>query len=265
MKFSILMSVYEADNPKYLDDCFHSLRDQTLIASEIILVEDGKISQKLKSVIEEYREELNIISIKLAENSGLAVALNKGLKYCNYELIARMDSDDIALPERFKKQVHYMNTCPEISASSGVIKEFNEKNKVISTRLLPVEHDEIVIFSKKRSPLSHPAVMFRRSVIDAVGGYPLFRNAQDYALWSVLITKGYRLGNLPDVLVMMRTGVDLLKRRNFLYFKQEFMLLLFQKKIGFLTFRQFVFNIMSRFLLRSSPNFLKSFFYKILR
>lgn len=265
MSFSVLMSVYLEEKPNNLKFCLQSLADQNLKADEIILVEDGPISSDLRDIIEEFRIKLNIFSISLDNNVGLGCALNEGIKKCSFELIARMDSDDIAMPERFQKQVDFMQCNPDIAASSSFIEEFNEFAEIQSKRVLPLTHDELVLFAKKRSPLSHPAVIFRKRAILDVGGYPQFRNAQDYALWSLLIVKGYRLANLPDVLVKMRTGPEMMIRRGPEFLKHEILLLKFQRSIGFLSLYEFIYNLFSRSVLRLSPLFIKRLLYKIAR
>jgi len=265
MALSVLVSVYSKETPENLSECLQSLCEQTLKADEVVLVEDGPISAALKNVIEQFRAVLNIVSVSLAENVGLACALNEGLKHCKHELVARMDTDDIALPERFEKQVAFMQSKPDIAASSGVIEEFNEAGVVTSKRVLPLEHSEIVAFAKKRSPLSHPAAIFRKSAVLDVGGYPMFRKSQDYALWSLLIVKGYKLANLPDILVRMRTGSEMLGRRGFYHLKNELKILSYQRDIGFLSYSEFVFNAIGRTVLRLSPNFIKILLYKVAR
>lgn len=259
------MSVYDKERPEYLSSCLQSLAQQTLKAREVILVEDGPISSELTKVIEEFRDNLNIVSVYLPVNSGLAVALNEGLKRCRFDLVARMDSDDVALPDRFEKQAAFMLSHPDISASSGFIEEFTVAGQAISQRILPLEHDDLVRFAKRRSPLSHPAVMFQRDGVLSVGGYPLFRNAQDYALWSLLIVKGKKLANIPEVLVRMRAGSDLMDRRGFKYFMGEIALLKFQYEIEFLTWREFFVNFVLRAVVRLSPTFIKLWLYKASR
>lgn len=265
MALSVLLSVYFKENSKYLESCLQSLTDQILNSDEVILVEDGPISSDLKIVIERFRKSLNIISVPLSENVGLACALNQGLLHCSYDLVARMDTDDIAVPDRFEKQVAFMQFNLDIVASSGFIEEFNDLGDILSQRVLPLEHNALVKFSKKRSPLSHPAVIFRKQAILAVGGYPEFRNAQDYALWSLLIVKGYKLANMPDILVRMRTGSEMMGRRGFEFLKCEIKLLKFQRSIGFLTLKEFVFNLLARSILRLSPLFIKRWLYRVAR
>lgn len=138
MYVSVLVSVYFKEKPEYLAACLLSLVNQTLKADEVILVEDGPISSALIAEIEKYRDVLNIVSVPLSENVGLARALNDGLKYCSHDLVARMDTDDIALPDRFEKQVAFMQSSPDIAASSGFIEEFNDLGDVLSQRVLPL-------------------------------------------------------------------------------------------------------------------------------
>jgi glycosyltransferase involved in cell wall biosynthesis len=102
------MSIYFKEKPEYLEACLRSLDEQELKANEVVLVEDGPISFDLKVVIDRFRKSLNIVSVPLRENVGLASALNEGLKHCSYELVARMDTDDVSLPNRFRLQVNFM-------------------------------------------------------------------------------------------------------------------------------------------------------------
>ncbi len=263
---SVLMSVYFRESPENLLASLLSLSEQTFRADEVVLVEDGAISDRLQSVIELYRNDLNIISVRLPENAGLGKALNEGLKYCRHELVARMDTDDISLPSRFEKQVVFMQANPNVAASSAILEEWDEEMHVYcGRRNLPLEPEAVARFALRRSPLSHPLAIFRKSVVIGVGGYPPLRKAQDYALWSLLLTKGYSLANLPDVLLKMRTGSSLLGRRGLGYLKQEFELLRFQREIGFLSIKDFYLNALIKGVLRFSPNFMKKVAYELFR
>lgn len=267
MSFSVLMSVYAMEIPQYLDHCFQSLLTQTLNANEIVLVKDGPLTSELDAVISSWELKLGDVLkvISLDTNMGLAYALNEGIKVCKYDLIIRMDTDDIALPYRFEIQVKFMRHNPNVVASSGSIEEFDDSGSILGLRKLPESHDEIVRFAKRRSPLSHPAVIFRKDVVQKVGGYPLYRNAQDYALWSVLIVNGYKLANIKDVLVKMRAGSGMYKRRGYEFLKKEIELLRFQRQIGFLSRYEFLFNLCSRTVLRMAPLSLKKWLYKVAR
>lgn len=265
MKFSILMSIYAGETRQNLEACFESLIVQSLLADELILVEDGPLSPDLVSLIQFYRAKLRITSIKLEHNNGLGRALNVGLKSCSNEIIARMDTDDIALPRRFEIQLKYMKDNPRVDACSGAIEEFGDDINKVRVRRLPSNHEELKSLAMSRSPLFHPAVMFKRSVVMSVGGYPEFRNSQDYALWALLLVSGYRLGNVPQTLVRMRVGNAIKKRRGWRYLKQEIKVLSFQRSINFLSTPRFCVNFCMRSVLRLLPFHIKKIFYRIAR
>ena len=264
MPFSVLMSVYHKESPNYFQLCLQSLLDQSCRANEIVLVEDGPLGSELKTVIEKYRDSLNIVSVRLDKNVGLARALNEGLRYCLYDLVARMDTDDIALPKRFEKQVAFMESNPDISASSCLIDEFNDKGVVFSQRALPLYHDALVKFAKKRSPLSHPGAIFSKQVVLSVGGYPELY-PEDYLLWVKLIQAGYKIANMPDVFVKMRTGEDFIVRRGWKFLRGELRIYHFMYKTGFINLFEFTNIVLIKSALRLSPGFIKIFLYRIAR
>lgn len=266
---SVLVSVYKDENPIFLNQALTSIfDDQRLKPNQVVLVKDGALTSALDNVIAEWQNYLGnkLTVIALKENVGLGAALNEGLKHCEHEFVARMDSDDIALPQRFTKQIEFMNKYPSMSESSATIEEWDEELVIRQgLRRLPCEPKALLKFAKRRSPLSHPVTIFRKSHVLNVGGYPPLRKAQDYALWSLLLHSGYQLGNLPDVLLKMRTGKKLLDRRGWEYFKDEYKLLKFQKEIGFLSIREFVMNVMLKGIVRVAPRFIKVLAYKLLR
>ncbi|WP_018526598.1 glycosyltransferase [Alkalispirochaeta alkalica] len=264
MNFSVLMSVYAKECPGYLREALQSLADQTLKADEFVLVEDGSLGSDLKAVIDEYRDVLNIKSIPLATNQGLASALNEGIKHCSYDLVARMDSDDIALPHRFQKQITFMAQHPEVSASSALIEEFDATGRTISVRRLPLDHEELLRFAKRRSPLSHPVAIFRKRAVEAVGGYPLIF-PEDYALWALMLRRGYKMANMPDVLLRMRTDQAFIARRGPAFLKGEVALLHYQRQIGFLGWRDYAINLIIRAAVRLPPAPVKRLLYKLAR
>ncbi|KMJ43650.1 glycosyl transferase [Xenorhabdus khoisanae] len=269
MNFSVLMAVYIADDAHYLHQAIESIWDfQSIKPAQVVLVQDGPLKPEHYNVIEQWKHRLGDILtiIPLSENVGLGIALNEGLLNCKYELVARMDSDDIALADRFKIQIPYMLQNTDIAASSGFVEEWDEKmSTLLGTRHVPTHHDSIVKMAKFRSPLSHPAAIFRRDIVLNLGGYPGLRKAQDFALWSLLIKKSYKLSNVPDVLLKMRTGNSLISRRGIRHFKYEVELLKFQRSIGFLSFTKYCINIVLKGGLRLSPVFFKKIAYKVLR
>ena len=265
MNFSVLMAVHDGDDAKYFHEALKSLATQTVCPSETVIVEDGPIRASLDEVITDFQDELPITRARLETNSGLAVALNEGLKHCSNEIVARMDSDDIAEPARFEKQLAFMAENDDVSVSSGTIIEIDQDKQQVGTRVLPESHDDIVRFAKMRNPISHPASIFRKSAVLEVGGYPLFRRSQDYALWSLMLSRGHRFANLNDVLLHMRAGSGLMKRRGYQYFKKELEVMRFQREIGFLSLPQYGKKFLILAVLRLSPDFLKKLMYRYAR
>jgi len=258
------MSVYLHEKVEYLASALETLMAQTIPADEVILVEDGPISPKMAQVISSYREALNIVSIPLAVNVGLARALNAGLDRCGHELVVRMDADDLAMPDRIELQLAYMALNPDVAASSGRIEEFNEDGPKSSYRVLPTQHEELVRLAKRRSPLSHPAVIFRKSIIKSVGGYPDIY-PEDYMLWILLILNGCRLGNVSETIIRMRINDAILKRRGLKMLKGELKIHTFMRGKKMLGTVEFLGIVFLKTVLRLVPGFLKTFFYKAAR
>ncbi|MCD7955285.1 MAG: glycosyltransferase [Lachnospiraceae bacterium] len=217
MGFSVLMSVYQKENPDYLDRALKSnLDDQTLQPDQLVLVCDGALNPALDAVIQKYEEKYAKVfeTHRLEKNGGLGNALNYGLQFCKYELVARSDSDDVCLPDRFKKQITYMESHPEVSASSGTIDEFDtDYNKPQRVKHMPLTNEDILEYTKKRNPLNHMATVFRKSDVIEVGSYQQIQYLEDYYLWVRLLAAGKKLGNLDDLLVHACVGNGMVERR----------------------------------------------------
>jgi len=267
--FSVLMSIYKKENPEYFDIAMYSIWDnQTLKPSEILLVEDGILTPELYSIIKKWKDKLDdiLIIVPLKENVGFAKALNIGLDYCSSELIMRMDTDDISMPNRFNIQYQYMQDNKDISASGTYIEEFDQNNPEYKNILqLPIENDKIKKFVKLRSPICHPSSMLRKKDIIEIGGYPELRLGQDYALWSVLIARDYKVSNIPKVLLKLRTNSDFFKRRGWDSFKYEVKAMNIQYKENLINIFEYIGIFLLRATLRLSPVFMKKIAYKILR
>ena len=215
--YSVLMSVYYKDNPDYLREAMKSIYDQTLPTNDFVLVCDGPLNDELDSVIEEMQKLFgNILNVyRLKKNSGLGNALNAGLKKCKNELVGRMDSDDICRVDRFEKQVELFNFYSDTSVISAAINEFNiSPNCSVGKRIVPSDNNKIIKYSKRRNPFNHPAVMFKKSHVNSVGGYSEeFHLFEDYHLWIRMLMRGYKGYNSPEIFVDMRTPTDIYKRR----------------------------------------------------
>ena len=218
MSISVLMSVYKSENPEYLDRALKSVwNDQTLKPEEIILVEDGPLEKDLQNVIESWKKYLNdkLILIHNETNLGLTKSLNKGIKYVNSEYIARMDSDDISDPMRFERQINYLQKHPEIDVLGGSLQEFNDENPKLNVRHYPLTPEACRKYIVKASPLAHPTVMMRKRIFDNGITYnERYRTSQDIALWFEILSKGYKIANIPEVTIYFRRDDGVFKRRN---------------------------------------------------
>ncbi|EOX1773617.1 TPA: glycosyltransferase [Vibrio cholerae] len=225
-KFSVLCSLYNKENPSYLDECFKSLAYQTLPANEIVVVHDGPLTQDLYFILDKWRKVLPLRDVILTSNVGLGNALNIGLKSCKYEHIVRVDTDDVNHPNRFEIQIQYMSTNSDIAACSSHVNEFESNHKnPIRTKRVPNTH-RIRMFCLYRNPLNHMAVIFKKSAVLDVGGYLHLPYMEDYYLWLRLIAKNYKIHNIDDILVDARVGNGMLdRRRGINYVKSEITLL----------------------------------------
>ncbi|RQW70915.1 glycosyltransferase [Halomonas sp. YLB-10] len=263
------MSVYYKENPDYLHSSLRSVwDDQELKPDQIVIVKDGPLTSPLNDVLGEWEERLGeslFTVLAIERNVGLAEALNKGIEVCRYDLIARMDTDDISLPTRFLKQINFMEKAQNVDVSSCFIEERGEDLKdVYGIREIPVGHEEILNFSRKRSPINHPASVFRKSSVVESGGYP-DKYPEDYALWVRMLFLGYRFANFPEVLLMMRTGDGFYERRGKKFLKGELSIILMQKKYNMISWFGFFRNVMIRCVLRLSPAWVKKIAYKLAR
>lgn len=211
-KYSVLMSLYKSENAKYFKLALDSMLSQTIAPDEIILVEDGPLTDELYAVIDEYKDHLRIVKNKT--NLGLGLALNNGLKACRNELVARMDTDDISKPERCEKQLQRFVEKPYLSIVGTHIDEFlGNPSNVISRRVVPTTSKEIYDFAKKRSAFNHPTVMYSKTAVLENGGYADLKRNQDVDLFGRMLFNGYKAENLDEALLWFRSSDELAKRR----------------------------------------------------
>ena len=269
-QYSVLMSVYYKEKPEYLKQAIESILCQTVQPDDFVLVCDGPLNLELDAVIaakqQEMGDTLNVV--RLVKNCGLGNALNEGIKHCKNELVARMDSDDIAYPNRCEKQMAIFNVHPEVSVCSGIVEEFTtDPNSVDSKRVPPETNAEIVEFAKKRNPFNHPCVMYKKSAVEAVGSYQDFYLLEDYYLWLRMLMAGYQGYNIQEPLLHMRAGSDMyLRRAGWKYAKTQVKLFEFMKQQGFIGEGQYIKSCVIRSGSALAPNWLRKFmFEKVLR
>lgn len=265
--FSVLMSVYRNDNADDFRTAVESVTiKQTLKPDEVVLVVDGPVSEQLKRTIIDLQNEFPIIRpIWLEKNGGLGNALNIGLKECSHEIVARMDADDIAVADRFEKQVRYMESHPEVAASGGLIAEFiNDPNNVVGYRKVPAEVSECRDYYQDRDPLNHMTVMLRKSAVMRVGNYLPWHLNEDSYLWGRLLKDGYEIGNIPEVLVFARVGEQMYARRGgWKYFKSDVAILKWKRENDLSSRRRYLKNYLVRFIVQVCiPNQLRGWVFR---
>ena len=263
--FSVLLSLYAKESPTFLASSLDSIFHQTLLPDEIILVKDGPLTVELDAIVSDYAARYPILKvIPLPQNQGLGKALNEGLKHCSYDIVARMDTDDISKPDRFEKQIAVFRKHPELDLVGAWIDEFEEDiHHVISTRKLPERHEDVMSYATRRNPINHPVVMFRKSAVLAAGGYQHFPLFEDYFLWVRMLRNGAKFYNIQESLLYFRTSPNMFKRRGgWKYAMDEVRFQNVMRKMKMITWRRFLMNVAIRFPVRVMPNKLREAIYK---
>lgn len=263
--YSVLMSVYAKEKPEFLRQSIGSMAAQSCPPAEIVLVCDGPLTEGLDEAVAALERELGDLLrvIRLEKNLGLGPALRRGVSACGSEYIARMDSDDVALPFRCQRQLDFM-TANSLDVCSAAVTEFEtEVTAPLSRRTLPLTHEELGAFAKARNPVNHPSVMFRRSKVLEAGGYEDVPWFEDYDLWVRMFQSGARFGNLPETLVYMRvSGFSYLRRGGWAYCKACAGFWRRVRRRGFVTDGEYLRNILCRGLVSLAPNFLRRYLYQ---
>lgn len=323
---SVLMSVYRGERPEYLAAALESIVQQSEKPDEIVLVKDGPLTAELEEVIGRYEKicgtrvnggsesRIRLRTVRLPENQGLGSALAAGMKECSGELIARMDTDDIACRDRIRLQRAYMDAHPEISAVGGDICEFMDEAELyrsmaaaearracraaesrrqnageaaeasqkmcgtaaegaderrhagLRIKRMPTGSQALYRYGKLRNPLNHMTVMLRKADIEAVGGYHRRPLLEDYDLWSRLLAAGYKIDNIPQILVYARTGAGFSSRRGGRgYFLEYARLRWMQLHIGYLHGWEYMMAMGATAAMTLMPPKLRSAAYMVLR
>ena len=212
---SVLMSVYRNTRADELTAALDSLLQQTHRADEILIVEDGPLTPELYEALEQHcREHPTSRRLPLPVNQGLGPALQAGLETIETDFVARLDSDDIAAPERFARQLACFTTGQNLDVVGSAVSEFyHHPGDTNNVRALPETHEAIQRYAKINNPINHPSVMMRVSAVKAVGGYQNVHFMEDYDLFARLLAHGYRFYNIPEPLTFFRVSDDQFRRR----------------------------------------------------
>lgn len=226
--YSILMTVYKGEDPQFFIEAIDSMLAQTVKTDDFVIVCDGPLTPELDKVIDDYTAAneglFNIV--RLEENKGVGYASAQGVLQCKNELIAKMDSDDISHPDRCEKQLACFEKEPALAVVGSYILEFqNDEPERTSIRKVPITQEKIFKYSKSRSPFNNPTVMYRKSVLLAVGNYTDLRRCEDYELYTRILHAGHITMNIPECLLDYRiAGNTYSKRNNYIYIKQSRMM-----------------------------------------
>ena len=268
MDFSVCTSIYKNDISEHVRVSLESmLACQSVKPTEVILVQDGPVPDVLSILVSEYEKKYADIMhiIRLEKNRGLGNALRLGVENAKYELIARMDSDDICLPDRFEKQIAYMEAHPECDIVGGQMTEFiGTPDSIVGRREVPLTNEEIYEYMKSRCALNHVTVMFRKEAVLKAGNYQDWFWNEDYYLWVRMMMNHCVFANIPDVAVNVRSGADQYARRGGKkYFDSEIGIKKLMLKNGLINRKEYSVNYIQRFIIQLLlPNSVRGWVYR---
>ncbi len=265
IRFSVLIPVYNKEKPEYFKQTLQSAIKQTVKPSEIVIVKDGILSNEIENVIKDFINcnKIKIKIIPLEKNIGTGGALAIGVRECSYDYIARLDSDDIALNNRFELQTLFFEKNPEIDIISGYIEEFNESsNKKNYIRKVPITDVKIKKYIKYRSPFNHSAVMYKKESILKIGNYSNLRKMEDYDLWIRAVKNNLKLYNIPEVLLKVRVDDSTYKKRGGFKYIRTILYIQRQLKMnGIITTLEQIRNVLIRAVVAIMPDELRKYIY----
>lgn len=263
--FSVLMSVYAKERPEWLRLAMESVFNQTVKPTEVVLVEDGPLTDELEQVVRELETahaELKVV--RSPQNQGLGRALNLGLQHCSCDLVARMDTDDICKPNRFERQLRVFEEMRDVDVCSAWMDEFEtDPSKPHAVKRLAETSEELYEYGKQRNPVNHPVAMFRRRAVMENGGYRDYPLFEDYFLWVRMLTAGSHFYTVQESLLCFRTSAEMYGRRGGLHYAlTELRLQFLLYGLRYIGFGLFLKNIAVRFPVRILPRSVRSWIYR---
>lgn len=218
MTFTILQSVYKNDKPQFLQECLQSIKDSTVQPVKIILVKDGSLPSELEQVISSWQDLLPLHVVGYEQNMGLAHALNYGLQFVDTELVARMDSDDLCYPDRFEKQIlHFKMDEKLVILGTGIEEFYHDSKDDLEYRKVRLYPKRTTIASHRLyrgTPVAHPTVMARTTILKQFGYSESTRCNEDIELWFRLLQAGYEIKSLQLPLLRFRITDGTFRRRS---------------------------------------------------
>lgn len=269
--FSVLMAVYHRDIPELLEAAVRSITsEQTIVPEEIVIVCDGPLPESLIEVLEririnEFNAEYQVVILKLEENKGLANALNAGLQVCSNDLIIRMDSDDIAWPDRVERTKELIEKSEEYAIYGFSYEIFETDHKSpYGKREVQGQVDSTTWREFFSTPINHPTLCLRKNLVEAAGGYSTgVGRFEDWALALSVRRKGYKIFNSNEVVLSFRAPRDIMLRRGgYKYACEEIGALVTMYRAGDMPLYACLLNIIIRFPVRITPVWFRYAIYK---
>ena len=259
------MSIYNQTTADELNDTLTSISNQTLLPSELVVVFDGPVSPMIRQEINNFSSLLPTTIVSFSHNRGLGPALRDGLLKCTQQFVARIDSDDRSIPDRFAIQNDFINMNPTVSVLGGALKELHQiaNSRTSAIRRCPILNKNEPLSIRWRNPLNHPTVIFNKTHILEVGNYQSMPYFEDYHLWARLILHGYWITSLAEVLVETDVKPDYYRRRGgYRYLTHEKHFAQEMKAVGYFTSSDYLVFLLSRVGIRLLPNSARSYIYR---
>src|SRR5580700_11055120 len=212
--FTLLVSVYEGDRPEYLRRALRSAVDeQTVRPDQVVIVRDGPVRDELARCLDELcrRSPVPVTYVPLPDNLGLGPALDEGLAVSWFDVVARMDADDVAMPHRFEVELPLIADADIVGG--GLLEFVTDTDDIVGQRVPPTDPGQIQRYARMHDPFNHPTIVYRRHAVLEAGGYGEFPLMEDYALFARMLERGARAVNVAEPLVFYRVGPEAFKRR----------------------------------------------------
>lgn len=272
MIITVIIAIYQANDIGEFRLSLESVVGQTRLPEELLIVADGPIPDKLEEEVSNFQLEVSRLELpievkflQLENHGGLGMAMQKAVDAVKGDYIARMDADDICLPDRFEKQMKCFEENPELSVVGGQIAEFDGNvTNITGRRVVPLEHEEIVSYMKSRNGMNHVTTIIKKKDLVAAGNYQPFEWFEDYSLWVRMIQHGCRFKNIADDVVYVRAGKAQADRRGgWAYFRKEVSLFKCFLNQGFISRWRFMRNLFQRGVVRVlMTSSVRNLFYK---
>ena len=263
--FSVLMSVYNKENPIYFRQALDSVFSQTRIPDEVVIVKDGPLSRELDDVIAEYCKRYDsIVIVPQEENRGLGLSLANGVLHCSNELIARMDTDDISRSDRFERQLNEFHRDPDLDICGSHELEFEETpDQIVARRRVPLTNEECREYQKRRDAFNHVTVMFKKTTVLRAGNYRHCPLMEDSLLWVNMFKNGAKGKNIDDYLVNVRIGKGMYERRGGIsYFRKYKQGRKMIYDTGYISWWDYVYTLAVQFVVAILPNCIRGWVFK---